>query len=213
LRVRLAPFNEWLEYSDRCSQLDSRDRKLGDVLKSSLQARIAHLTYATFASPLAWPERTPVQETMAAAGPYLAADLRGEAVLTLGGAVHEWRHGLVDAVVNVGPHECMPSKIAEAQFFHIAEQEGLLTLSLPLNGDPIDPEILDNFAFEVHARYRRKAGSGDAPTADRGRSRSASVAPTAPPSPAVGGQAVALSRAASKAGKLAAKEGHSAGPA
>ena len=53
----------------------------------------------------------------------------------------------------------MPNKIAEAQFFHVAEQEGLLSLTLSLNGDPVDPEVLDNFAFEVHERFRRRAGA------------------------------------------------------
>jgi hypothetical protein len=50
----------------------------------------------------------------------------------------------------------MPNKIAEAQFAHAREREGLLSLSLSLNGDPIDPEVLDNFAFEVHARWRER---------------------------------------------------------
>jgi hypothetical protein len=63
-------------------------------------------------------------------------------VLTVGTALHEWQHGRIDAVVNVGPLECMPSKIAEAQLFLAAEREGLLSLSLPLNGDPIDPEVI-----------------------------------------------------------------------
>jgi len=51
----------------------------------------------------------------------------------------------------------MPNKIAEAQFFHIAEREGLASLVVSLNGDPIDPEVLDNFAFEVHSRYAVKS--------------------------------------------------------
>jgi hypothetical protein len=51
----------------------------------------------------------------------------------------------------------MPNKIAEAQFFHIAEQEGLLTLTLSLNGDPVDAEVLDNFAYEVQARFKKKS--------------------------------------------------------
>jgi hypothetical protein len=56
-------------------------------------------------------------------------------------------------VVSVGPHECMPNKIAETQFFHAAEREGLLSLTVPVHGDPIDGEVLDNFAFEVKARF------------------------------------------------------------
>jgi len=78
-------------------------------------------------------------------------------VLTVGGPVHEWRHGHIDGVVSVGPHECMPNKLAEAHFFHVARREGLLSLSLPLNGDPIDPEVLDNFAYEIHAQFRQRA--------------------------------------------------------
>ena len=31
---------------------------------------------------------------------------------------------------------------------------GLISLTLPLNGDPIDPEVLDNFAFEIRSRFR-----------------------------------------------------------
>jgi len=84
------------------------------------------------------------------------SELAGEAVLTVGCPVHEWREGHIDAVVSVGPLECMPNKVSEAQFFHIAEREGLFNLTLSLNGDLVDPEIIDNFAYEVHARFRKK---------------------------------------------------------
>jgi predicted CoA-substrate-specific enzyme activase len=159
LRVHLAPTWEWLEYADDQARRDG-EGGFTAALTSRLQARIRDLTYAAMARRLGWPARTSVADAFAAAAPYLPTDLRGEAVLTVGTPRHEWRHGEIDAVVNAGPHECMPSKIAEAQLFHLAEDEGLLSLSLPLNGDPIDPEILDSFAFEVHARWRRKAGAG-----------------------------------------------------
>ncbi|MBW1881594.1 MAG: hypothetical protein JRJ84_24820, partial [Deltaproteobacteria bacterium] len=89
-----------------------------------------------------------------AAGPYVREELEGEAVLTVGGPVHEWQEGHIDGLVSVGPLECMPNKVAEAQLFHAHEREGLLSLTLPLNGDPVDSELLDNFAYEVHARFR-----------------------------------------------------------
>jgi hypothetical protein len=50
----------------------------------------------------------------------------------------------------------MPNKIAEAQLFHVAEREGLLSLTLPMNGDPIDPDVIDRFAYEVWARFARR---------------------------------------------------------
>jgi predicted nucleotide-binding protein (sugar kinase/HSP70/actin superfamily) len=96
-----------------------------------------------------------VKEALDVVEPYLRTDLHGEAVLTVGGPLEEWRHGRIDAVISVGPLECMPNKISEAQLFHVAEREGLLAFTLPVNGDPVDAEVLDNFAFEVHARFQR----------------------------------------------------------
>jgi hypothetical protein len=125
-----------------------------------VQQRIQNLTYHLMARRLDWPERATVPDSLAAVAPYLRAALRGEAVLTVGNPVHEWQKERIDAVVSVGPLECMPNKIAEAQFFHVAEQEGLLTLNLSLNGDPVDDEVLDNFAFEVHARFAKKRQGG-----------------------------------------------------
>jgi hypothetical protein len=57
--------------------------------------------------------------------------------------------------VNVGPLECMPIRIAESQFFHAAKREGLPTLTLTFNGDPMAEDSLDNFACKIHTRYRQ----------------------------------------------------------
>ena len=100
-----------------------------------------------------------MRDCLDAAQRYMRPELEGEAVLTLGGPLHAWRTGQIDAVLSAGPLECMPNKIAEAQFFHVAEREGLLSLTLSLNGEPVAPDILDNFAFEVHERFRRRAGA------------------------------------------------------
>jgi hypothetical protein len=89
---------------------------------------------------------------------YLREDLAGEAVLTVGAAVHEWRAGHVDGVVSVGPLECMPNKIAEAQLFHAAETEGVATLTIPVNADPLDPDNLDGFSYEVQSRFCERGG-------------------------------------------------------
>ena len=91
-----------------------------------------------------------------AAGPFIRSDLWGEAVLTLGYSLAEWQAQSVDSVVNLGPLECLPTKIAEAQLFHVAEQHKALVLTLPMNGDPLDPQALDNFTFEVQARHKAR---------------------------------------------------------
>jgi hypothetical protein len=47
----------------------------------------------------------------------------------------------------------MPSKIAESQFYHIAENEGLPSLCLSFNGDPIPDSVLDDFCFTVQKKF------------------------------------------------------------
>jgi len=156
LRVRFAPIMEWLEYADVFNRTEFGANRLGDRLSSRIQARIQNHAYRVMARELSWPERTRATDSLKAAAPYIRSDLIGEAVLTVGGPVHEWRHSLIDGVVNVGPLECMPSKIAEAQLFCVGEQEGLPSLTVSYNGDPVDPEVVDNFAFEIHRRFRKK---------------------------------------------------------
>jgi predicted CoA-substrate-specific enzyme activase len=163
IRVRFAPFSEWLEYTDYMSTVQGQKSSFGAKLETIVQQRILGRTYAIMAKALGWPPRLTVQDSLAAARPYVREDLAGEAVLTLGGPIHEHRHGLIDGVVSVGPHECMPNKIAESQYFHVAERQGLASLTIPINGDAVDPELLDGFAFEVRSRFEKRSGRAATP--------------------------------------------------
>jgi len=156
IRVRFAPFNEWLEYADYINFKNGERSGLMSHLSSFVRGVIQALTWSAVAERLGWPHRTTVKQSLAAAAPYMREEFQGESVLTLGGPVHEWREGQIDGVVSVGPRECMPNKISESQFFHIAEQEGLLSLTLSLNGDPLTADALDNFVFEIHQRFKRR---------------------------------------------------------
>ncbi len=153
IRVRLAPFNEWIEYCDHASLREGEAKGFAAHLSSLVRAQIQARCYATVAEVLGWPPRTTVGATLRAAAPYLREELVGEAVLTIGGPLHEHAEGIVDGVVSVGPLECMPSKLAESQLQHAAERTRILSITIPVNGDPIDPAIVDSFAYEVQARF------------------------------------------------------------
>jgi predicted CoA-substrate-specific enzyme activase len=156
LRVHLAPKTEWLNYCGYHRRREPNRNRFADGFSERVQRRIENTTFAAMAPRLSWTPPPSTAETLAAAGPYVSDALAGEAVLTVGAPLHEWRHRQIDAVVNVGPLECMPTKIAQAQLHHLAEREGLLSLTLPFNGDPVSAAVLDNFAFEVQARFQRR---------------------------------------------------------
>jgi len=156
VRIRFAPFNEWLEYVDYVNVDRQPGRGPEDWLATQVQGLVRSRLYHAVASVLGWGPRTTVQQSVAAAAEYLDEALEGEAVLTLGGPVHEWREGHIDGAVNLGPLECMPSKIAESQLHHAARREGLPSLTLCLNGDPVDPETLDAFVYELRQSFERR---------------------------------------------------------
>ncbi len=160
LRVHLAPKTEWLAYCGYTRAQQPGRNWLADRFSDLVQRRIEAAALAAIAPHLGWPAPPSTAEILATAEPYLSPALEGEAVLTLGASLHGWHHRHIDAVVCVGPLECMPTRIAEAQFQHLAEREGLLTLTLSFNGDPVNMTALDNFAFEVNARFQRNRGRG-----------------------------------------------------
>jgi predicted CoA-substrate-specific enzyme activase len=172
VRARFAPFNEWLEYTDWVGHLRYQEgwappdyQRFKAQLTTYVQTHIQDKLYRAMGDPLRWAPRTTVHDSLGAASDYLREQLTGEAVLTLGGPTHEHREGHIQGVVSVGPLECMPNKISETQFFHVAEREGLLSLTLPLNGEPFDIEVLEGFIYEVKERHRRLARRGALPRA------------------------------------------------
>jgi len=153
MRVRCAAVNEWFAYVDHCNQKINPPGRIDRVI-DFLKERILHVAWEAMARHLPLPAPVLVKDVVHAASDYIAGDVGGEAVLTLGLPLHNWRGSEISAAVNVGPLECMPTRIAESQFSHAAEREGLPTLTLTFNGDPLAEDVLDNFAFEVHARHR-----------------------------------------------------------
>jgi predicted nucleotide-binding protein (sugar kinase/HSP70/actin superfamily) len=165
IRARFAPFVEWLEYTQYLAErrvLDQRmrhdDNPLSIGVTGVVQRASMEVLYQICAKPLEWGERATIPTTLEAAVPYLSPDLTGEACLTLGGPIHEFHQKLVQGVVVVGPHECMPCRIAEAQYGKVAEDMNLPYLVLALNGDPLDTEALDRFAYDIHEAHRHGLG-------------------------------------------------------
>jgi predicted CoA-substrate-specific enzyme activase len=168
LRVIAAPFTEWLEYTTFCEiqrMKEGRNQEGDNLLKarfsSEVEIGVINRVYYIFANSLGWGTRTSVADVVKASSPYINSELHSEAVLTLGGPIHEDENGVIDGVISVGPHECMPNKVAEAQYFHVGEEKDLVSLTLSMNGDPVDSEIIDRFAFEVRERFAKKQRQND----------------------------------------------------
>ncbi len=166
-RVHLAPFTEWLDYT---SWLRKRRVLDGQALESestttvkfsiAVQEEIENSLYDEMAGLLGWGKRSSVEESIRAGSMYVNPRLNGEAILTVGASLHEYLSGAIDGVVSVGPLECMPNKIAEAHFNKIDYDWGMPSLTISLNGDPLDPGVIENFMFEVRERKSARKSTG-----------------------------------------------------
>ncbi len=161
LRIQFAPFVEWLEYSNSLSEsriLERRPTSKDSVLTAGFTGLVQRVTsrvlYGICRRALGWPERTHIADILTSGERFVHRALTGEAVLTIGGPVHEFEKGNIDAVVIVGPHECMPCKVAEGRFARIGESIQLPHLAVYLGGDGIDTEAIDRFAFDIVERTR-----------------------------------------------------------
>ncbi len=162
IRVRFAPFVEWLEYTTYLAEKRLGERRLRhddrppSILMTGLLQRVtAQILYDICSEPLEWGSRIRVPDTVRAALPYVDRELAGEACLTVGGPLHELHERLIQGVVVVGPHECMPHKIAEAQLGAAGDHMPVPCLAISISGDPIDTEALDRFAYDIHEGHRR----------------------------------------------------------
>lgn len=155
IRVLFAHFSEWIEYADIVNKdILKTAGSASDIVISHFVRHMIRIVHAPMAKALNWPARHDVNHILHTASEYLRPELVGEEILTVGTPLHAWRNGEIQGVVSVGPLECMPSKIAESQFYHVAENDGLISLNLSFNGDPIPDTVLDDFCFEVKRRFR-----------------------------------------------------------
>ncbi len=158
VRVRIEPVVEYLQYSESVQFRRGLKKGPKDALQAGLRARVVAVLQHAVSGPMGGPAHPPIDEVVATASEYIRPDMEHEAVLAIGLPVHAWRRGEIDGVVCAGPLECMPNKLVEAQLVHASQREGLLSLTLSLNGDPIDPEVLDEFAYEVKQRFATARG-------------------------------------------------------
>jgi len=158
VKVKLAPFREWANYTTwqrlkRLSLVKTKRRKI--YLTLFLQRRIERKLYKIFARALDWPDDHKIEEILKAANPYLRK-LRplGEAALTIGLPLLLWQKKEIAGTVVVGPFECMPTKIAETQLSLFSLQAGLPVLVLSFNGDILEKDLLESFIWDLRRKGR-----------------------------------------------------------
>jgi len=153
VKVKLAPFREWINYTTwqrlkRLTLVKTKRRRI--YLTWFLQRMIERRLHKIFARSLDWPEDHRIEEILKTAKPYLRKlKPLGEAALTIGLPLLLWEKREIAGTVVVGPFECMPTRIAETQLGLISQQTGLPVLTLFFNGDLLEKDLLESFVWDL----------------------------------------------------------------
>lgn len=94
----------------------------------------------------AWLPMPEVEAMVEQARPILAEVPRGEAPLTIGSALENWKQRVCDGVVVVGAWGCGPAQISESMLRHHREIPLLFVYN---DGGPLDERRLTGCAFRL----------------------------------------------------------------
>ena len=194
--ARCAPVAEWIHYcNEQVARRVNQDPvtlprwaklTLRNAVQVSDERRIKALLSA---SGLLKAEPVDIREIFGHAVPYISPELRGEAVLTVGGALSEIAVNSC-GVIAIGPFGCMPNRIAEAILGEVMTAERRLAaapgdrrlrevltgtddlpfLAIESDGSPFPQLIsakLETFLLRAGRFHRRMRASGGGP---KGRS-------------------------------------------
>jgi predicted nucleotide-binding protein (sugar kinase/HSP70/actin superfamily) len=138
--VRCAHVTEWIKYCQVVAEFNQRGRPL-DLLKTKLRqrwiARVeAQVRNALSGSGLILSKAPQVTEILQASSHYIDRRLGTEALLTVGGGLHEIASQTA-GVISIGPFGCMPNRISEAILNEVMTSEDKVRVSVA------EPELVE----------------------------------------------------------------------
>ncbi len=147
--VRTSKTGEWIKYLDWLTRnnIESDARGLGFWIRHWLKGYMdAAVRKRLRACNLFFWEEANVAPVMEAGGRFISPRLTGEAILTVGSALHEMMHPSC-GVILIGPFGCMPSRVAESILGERLTAESVRAIhnsDMPFNGkSPLPNEFLN----------------------------------------------------------------------
>jgi predicted nucleotide-binding protein (sugar kinase/HSP70/actin superfamily) len=149
LRVEQVPFTEWLDFLNIVDQPTDNKWDFGSLLNKLLKSRIRYISNRILYKEAGIPKFLNLKRQIKEISSYIGFEAIGEAILSIGGSIINSRKGKVDAILNIGPNECLQCKIAESILAQNYKKNNLITKSIEFNGDPIDPKLIEDFVYDV----------------------------------------------------------------
>ncbi len=148
LRIKRVPFTEWIDFLNlaRESELPS---SLKNILKQYLRHRIRTVPTSILHKNAGVPIFPDLRSEIKEISPYIGFDSIGEAVLSVGGSMVQHKKNEVDALLTIGPSECLQCKVADSVTKIMSGENNMISRSVEYNGDPMDQSVIDEFVYDL----------------------------------------------------------------
>lgn len=164
--VIYTPITEWFDYVNQSYiEKSKQKRKTASVIKGKaigiVITKVKRAVEKPFDSLLDGTPHVSASQVMKASAPYMAENIGGEAVLSIGAPIALLEHGGIDGAVNVYPFNCLPGTIVSAISRRIKrDKPGLPWLNLAFDGqeDTDNTSRFEAFMDQVRRLYHGKSG-------------------------------------------------------
>ncbi len=147
LRVKHVPFTEWLDFLNIYDGTNKARPNLTSIINNYLRNRIKVIPNTIIHEGLGVPKFPELKKEIKEISPYIGIDSIGEAILSIGGSIIQNKNSDIDAILNIGPGECLQCKVADSISRNMNTQ--IITKTIEFDGDPIAPTILEEFVYDI----------------------------------------------------------------
>ncbi|MBX3006811.1 MAG: hypothetical protein KF816_02170 [Melioribacteraceae bacterium] len=160
LRIKEVPFTEWLDFLNLSSEDGAGKLVPKKMLNKYVKYRIRKIPNMIFSKELGMPNFPELKNEIEEITRYIGFDSIGEAILSVGGSIVQHKAGKVDALMNLGPSECLQCKVADSIIKNALCKNNILAKSIEFNGDIMDESIIDDFVYDIENYSHNKAWNG-----------------------------------------------------
>ncbi|MCK5785567.1 MAG: CoA activase [Candidatus Sabulitectum sp.] len=164
--VIYTPLTEWFDYVNHSYiEKSKQKRKTASVIKGKaigmVITKVKRAVEKPFDTLLEGTPHVSASQVMKASAPYMAENIGGEAVLSIGAPIALLEHGGIDGAVNIYPFNCLPGTIVSAISRRIKrDKPGLPWLNLAFDGqeDTDNTSRFEAFMDQVRRLHHGKRG-------------------------------------------------------
>ncbi|MCD6587647.1 MAG: hypothetical protein J7K88_03755 [Candidatus Fermentibacteraceae bacterium] len=164
--VIYTPLTEWFDYVNHSFiEKSKQNGKTASVIKgktiSMVITKVKRAVEKPFDSLLRGTPHVSASQVMKASTPYMAENIGGEAVLSIGAPLALLEHGGIDGAVNIYPFNCLPGTVVSAVSRRIKrDKPGLPWLNLAFDGqeDTDNTSRFEAFMDQVRRLHYGKTG-------------------------------------------------------